>query len=51
MNNEFMKRAIELSRKNIESGGGPFGAVIVRNGKIIGEGWNKVTANNDPTAF
>jgi guanine deaminase len=50
MNNEFMKRAIELSRKNIESGGGPFGAVIVRNGKIIGEGWNKVTANNDPTA-
>lgn len=50
MNKEFMKRAIELSRKNIESGGGPFGAVIVRDGKIIGEGWNKVTANNDPTA-
>jgi guanine deaminase len=50
MNNEFMKRAIELSKRNIESGGGPFGAVIVRDGKIIGEGWNKVTANNDPTA-
>lgn len=45
-----MKRAIELSRKNIEHGGGPFGAVIVKNGKIIGEGFNKVTANNDPTA-
>lgn len=45
-----MKRAIELSRKNIEHGGGPFGAVIVKDGKIIGEGFNKVTANNDPTA-
>lgn len=45
-----MKRAIELSKKNIEHGGGPFGAVIVKDGKIIGEGFNKVTANNDPTA-
>lgn len=45
-----MKRAIELSKKNIEHGGGPFGAVIVKNGQIIGEGFNKVTANNDPTA-
>ncbi len=45
-----MKRAIELSKLNIESGGGPFGAVIVKDGKIIGEGWNKVTASNDPTA-
>lgn len=50
MNNEYMKRAIELSKKNIEHGGGPFGAVIVKDGKIIGEGFNKVTANNDPTA-
>lgn len=48
---KFMKRAIELSRTNMLSGkGGPFGAVIVRNGQIIGEGWNKVTSANDPTA-
>lgn len=47
---EFMKRAIELSKKNIETGGGPFGAVVVKDGKIIGEGCNKVTSANDPTA-
>jgi guanine deaminase len=48
---EYMKRAIDLSRSNIERGlGGPFGAVIVKDGKVIGEGWNKVTSNNDPTA-
>ena len=48
---KFMKRAIELSRLNVESrGGGPFGAVVVLNQKIIGEGWNKVTLINDPTA-
>ena len=45
-----MKRAIELSKNNISHGGGPFGAVIVKDGKIIGEGFNKVTSNNDPTA-
>jgi len=46
-----MLRAIELSRKNMQSGaGGPFGAVIVKDGKVIGEGWNKVTSTNDPTA-
>lgn len=48
---DFMRRAIELSRRNMQSGaGGPFGAVIVKNGKIVGEGWNKVTSINDPTA-
>jgi guanine deaminase len=48
---KFMKRAIELSQSNIEkNNGGPFGAVIVKDGKIIGEGWNQVTAVNDPTA-
>lgn len=48
---QFMKRAIELSRTNMMSGkGGPFGAVIVKDGKIVGEGWNKVTSTNDPTA-
>lgn len=46
----FMKRAITCSCENIDIGGGPFGAVIVKNGKIIAEGSNKVTINNDPTA-
>jgi guanine deaminase len=50
-NNQFMKRAIELSKLNVSSNkGGPFGAVVVRDNKIIGEGSNLVTCNNDPTA-
>ena len=49
--NEFMKRAIELSIKNMNQGlGGPFGAVVVMNGQIVGEGANNVTTANDPTA-
>lgn len=47
---KFMKRAIELSIINVTKGGGPFGAVIVRGGKIISEGTNNVTKKNDPTA-
>ena len=50
MKNEFMKMAIELSVKNVDKGGGPFGSVIVKNNKIIAEGANKVTSTNDPTA-
>tara|TARA_B100001741_G_scaffold146221_1_gene120625 strand:- start:102 stop:566 length:465 start_codon:yes stop_codon:yes gene_type:complete len=50
MKNEFMKRAIQLSIDSVKSGGGPFGAVIVKNDKIIAEGSNKVTSTNDPTA-
>ena len=50
MKNKFMKRAIELSKESINSGGGPFGSVIVQNDKIISEGINRVTVNNDPTA-
>ena len=50
MNNKFMKRAIELSIKSVNSGTGPFGAVIVKENKIISEGFNTVTINNDPTA-
>ena len=50
MKNEFMKRAIELSVESVNNGGGPFGSVIVKNDKIISEGSNKVTSNNDPTA-
>ena len=45
-----MKRAIELSIKSVDSGTGPFGAVIVKDNKIISEGSNKVTYSNDPTA-
>ena len=46
-----MRRAIELSRQHMQAGhGGPFGAVVVRDGKIIGEGWNSVTSSYDPTA-
>lgn len=49
--NEFMKEAIRLSLENVESGkGGPFGAVIVKDGKIIARGANSVTSTNDPTA-
>ena len=46
----FMKMAIELSIANIDEGGGPFGAVIVRDGKVIAKGANRVVPNNDPTA-
>src|ERR1700758_3504628 len=50
-NNAFMARAIQLSLENVTwGGGGPFGAVIVKKGKIIAEGVNRVTATNDPTA-
>jgi len=48
--NLFMMRAIELSIESAKSKGGPFGCVIVKNNKIIAEGFNKVTMNNDPTA-
>lgn len=48
---QFMRRAITLSCENVsQRNGGPFGAVIVKDGKIIGEGFNRVTASNDPTA-
>lgn len=46
----FMRRAIDLSYKNVKTGGGPFGAVIVRKGEILAESCNLVTALNDPTA-
>jgi len=45
-----MKRAIKCSCENVKRGGGPFGAVIVKDNKIIAEGTNQVTINNDPTA-
>lgn len=47
----FMQEAIRLSVSNVEAGnGGPFGAVVVKDGKIIARGVNQVTATNDPTA-
>jgi guanine deaminase len=47
----FLRRAIALATENVRSGkGGPFGAVIVRDGKVVAEGANSVTATNDPTA-
>lgn len=47
----FMEKAIALATENVVSGrGGPFGAVIVRDGEIVGSGTNLVTATNDPTA-
>jgi tRNA(Arg) A34 adenosine deaminase TadA len=51
MKPEFMQEAIRLSAEKMRSGaGGPFGAVLVRGGQIVGRGWNQVTSGNDPTA-
>ena len=47
---KYMRMAIDLSVENVDNGGGPFGAVIVRDGEIIATGVNRVVANNDPTA-
>jgi tRNA(Arg) A34 adenosine deaminase TadA len=48
---DFMDIAIGLSEKSISTNeGGPFGCVIVKDGKVVGEGWNRVTSTNDPTA-
>jgi tRNA(Arg) A34 adenosine deaminase TadA len=49
-NKKFMRKAIALSIQNIQKGGGPFGAVIVKNGKVIASGVNRVTMTTDPTA-
>lgn len=49
--NEFMQAAIGLSKKHMQQGhGGPFGCIVVKEGKIVGQGWNSVTSLNDPTA-
>ena len=47
---DLMRRAIALAVDNVANGGGPFGAVIARDGEIVAEGVNRVTANHDPTA-
>tara|TARA_R110000765_G_C18923340_1_gene606108 strand:- start:838 stop:1320 length:483 start_codon:yes stop_codon:yes gene_type:complete len=47
----FMRRAIALAEEGMDKGaGGPFGAIVVKDGKVIAEGYNKVTSTNDPTA-
>jgi tRNA(Arg) A34 adenosine deaminase TadA len=51
LNIKFMRRAIELAQNGIDKNdGGPFGCVVVRDGEIVGEGNNRVTSTNDPTA-
>jgi tRNA(Arg) A34 adenosine deaminase TadA len=51
MQNSFMARAIELAIENVRSGrGGPFAALVVKDGRVLGEGANCVTSSNDPTA-
>ena len=51
MDAKYMRQAIGLSRVHMLAlQGGPFGAVIVKDGKVIAEGWNQVTSSNDPTA-
>ena len=51
MDHRFLMRAIELARRGANAGdGGPFGAVIVRQGEVLAEDWNRVVANKDPTA-
>lgn len=47
---EFMQMAIDISVESVKNGGGPFGAVIVKDGEVIAASNNKVTINNDPTA-
>ncbi len=49
-NEDFMREAIALSVENVKQGGGPFAAVIVKDGKVVAKAANRVTANNDPTA-
>lgn len=51
MNRQFMREAIRISTCTMRGNvGGPFGAVIVRQGRVVGRGWNCVTSTNDPTA-
>ncbi len=46
----FMERAIELAKEGVKNCGGPFGAVVVKDGKIVAEAYNEVTLTNDPSA-
>ena len=46
----FMNKAMSLAVQSVANGGGPFGAVVVKNGYVVGEGYNRVVLDNDPTA-
>src|SRR5215475_7104296 len=50
MSSDFMYQAIALALKNIRDGGGPFAALVVKNGAVVASGANRVTGTNDPTA-
>lgn len=50
LQHDYMQKAIELAKQSVEKGGGPFGAVIVKDGTIVAQGHNCVTLDNDPTA-
>lgn len=50
MHQAFLQQAIDLANQNIDNGGGPFGAIIVKNGAVIAGSGNRVTTNLDPTA-
>jgi len=51
MSQEFMRRAVALALENVRAGnGGPFAAIVVKDGRVIAEGTNRVTTSNDPTA-
>jgi guanine deaminase len=50
MHNSYLQQAIELARENLRGGGGPFGALVVKDGVVIATGTNQVTRINDPTA-
>ncbi len=51
MNRQFLREAIKQAKEKMQSNeGGPFGAIVVKDGEIVGRGWNRVTSTNDPTA-
>ncbi|MFN6129820.1 MAG: nucleoside deaminase, partial [Planctomycetota bacterium] len=51
MNLDYLREAIQLSITKMQANeGGPFGAIVVRDGVVVGRGWNRVTSTNDPTA-
>jgi guanine deaminase len=50
LDSRWIERTIQLATENVENGGGPFGALIVRDGELVAEGQNRVTATLDPTA-
>lgn len=50
MDEQFLREVIQLAEESVRNGGGPFAAMVVRNGQVVGRGNNRVTLDNDPTA-